>query len=746
MAGIFGTDIADPRTPRIKLQSPGIASAPVLRAAQPVRNSNVDALVRSLGGLNAALEEYGKVDRAIKNDPNSTENKEYFARLQMMTPEQLREEARTGSSDGIRVRNDALNALLGERASSDFRVSWSSYYNTDFDRTYGDAGAEFDRMREDFAADLPTEISKANFYRQTDAFRGSWMEKDAAEKTEHTKTLINSTILDGMRNSVDDDLHASVEPSEIVRKVFQRSSANRDFLGLSGQEQNETLFALAQEYAQRGEVEVVRQLLTADRQGGNGEVIPSLSRIAGYTTKAEALIERADGAWRKNQDAQSFTLRREVEDQVAAGAFTEDKARTLQQSGIYQDSELSSLVGRSNAIRAQAQQRLETERQRAELRAHSERQEAKVYGEASAAMGQYAGVGNIRDVEVPSADGNGTRTIARQSIIDEVTRRQEDAFSAEEERLTAAGMPREEAVRQVNSARVAWYAGNKVENKKWATMFSGMPAMATVETLKDSPEMLAAVTEQAELYRTISAQNPAYASTLVDGKSKEWMERYTDFVELFGSSPKDAAFQTSTWAAKPEREKIARLPNPTEMDRAVSRAVDKAGGEALPVNDLAVRSRARALYELGLPSEQVEEHLAKYVKERSFVVNGVIVFDHRGLPKNFPDLVQRQLSGIYETTGKARGVPSQDDLYLAPVSGESKWAVYSKSMGIPIGAFIDPDGLQATQQEVNAEREERIREEARKAEEARRAPRAKDPRGRTDRNLNTRTFRKDERG
>ena len=724
--------MAEPRSSRIRLQPAGVAQAPTLRAVTPAQNPNIGALVRSLGNLNKALQNYEQVDSAIKNDPKSIENQEYFARLQQMTPDQLRAEAASNSDMSERIRLDAVNSLLGERASADFRVQWASHYNTGFDRNAGDAGAEFDRMRAEFAEDLPTEISKGNFYRLTDQFRNSWMEKDAEVKTSYAKEQINTTLRDGIRNSIDDAIHAGEQPEKIAEMVFAKGASSRDFLGLSGQEQNDTLFAVAQEYAQRGEAGVARALLTMDRKGSDGSVVPSLSRIASYTSKVEQLLDQADNKWRENQKKSSFEMQRTVDDMVSAGEFTDREARNLRDSGVYSDTQLANMVAVSQNNRDRSAAAIAQQQQKTALRVHSEREEEAVYGQAAALMGRYGGVDSITDMEVSSPDGNGTRTLSRKQIIDTVVTRQEEVFQAQEEQLVASGRSPEEVEATMTAVRVAFYAGNKLDNPRWSRRMAGIPTRATVETLKD-PEMRSAAVRDAEQYRTIAAQNPAYASTLVDGKAKEWMEAYTDNVEMFGSTPEQAVMETSAWFAKPERERVALRPNARIMDDTLSEVSSELGLENLPVNDAALRSRASALFERGLPPDAVAERLTAYVKERSFTVNGVVVFDHRGLPKNFPELAQRQLDKIYSDLGEARGIPSANDLYLAPVSGETRWAVYSKSMGIPLGAFIDPNSLREEQLAVNAERDERIRKEAEEAEAARRAPRARNPRGTRDR-------------
>ncbi len=128
-----------------------------------------------------------------------------------------------------------------------------------FDRSTGNAAAEYERMRSEYAERLPTEIARGSFYRLTgDHFR-SWMEKDTEEKVSLAKQEVNTTVIASFRNSIDDavSIHGKT-PQEAAEIVFTKSAANRDFLDLWGQEQNDTIFRIAEEYALKGGAERAR--------------------------------------------------------------------------------------------------------------------------------------------------------------------------------------------------------------------------------------------------------------------------------------------------------------------------------------------------------------------------------------------------------------------------------------------------------------------------------------------------------
>lgn len=344
--GLFGTGAQIAPLRQTPIQPTGIPGSTFVRPQERQVGGNLRALADALGGLNSALQNYGAVKKAEAEDPQSRANQEWIAKRQQMTAEQLREEAKSGTPDGIRAREDALNALLGERANDDFRKKWLEYYNTEFDQTSGDASAEYQKMREEYAAGLPTEIARGNFFRLTGDHYRAWMEKDTETKVAYVKQQVNTTVTDSFRNSVDDARTAGKSAQEAAEIVFTKSASNRDFLGLSGQEQNETVFSLAQEYALKGDEDMARALLEGVRKGADGKALPPLVKIAGYTDKALRLLEQAGDMRDKNAKENSLQAQIEANDLESSGAFTGEEAKKRKGLGIWSDDELANMVDR----------------------------------------------------------------------------------------------------------------------------------------------------------------------------------------------------------------------------------------------------------------------------------------------------------------------------------------------------------------------------------------------------------------
>lgn len=258
---LFGTGIAPAQIRQTILQPAGIPGSTFVRPQQYAAGTNLTALASALGGLNTALQGYAAKQEQKAEDPNELGNREWIARRQQMTLDELKAEAAAGTPDGIRARQDALDALLAERANAEFRTQWVTVYNTEFDKTGGDMNATFEQLRSEFAGQLPSEISRGNFYRLTGPYFEQWQAEDTKTKVGYVKDQIATTVVQSFRTANDDMAAAGKSPQERAAAIFQMSASNRTFLEMSGQEQNDTLFALATEYALKGDEELVKELL-----------------------------------------------------------------------------------------------------------------------------------------------------------------------------------------------------------------------------------------------------------------------------------------------------------------------------------------------------------------------------------------------------------------------------------------------------------------------------------------------------
>jgi len=726
MAGLFGTRAQVGALKQTSIQPTGIPGSTFVRPQERRVGGNASALAEALGGLNTALQNFATVKAVEDQDPQSRANQEWIARRQQMGLDQLREEAKNGTPDGIRIREDALNAMLGERANDDFRKAWLEFYNDEFDRTSGDAATEYERMRQEFAAGLPTEIARGSFYRLTKDHFSAWMQKDVEEKVSYAKQELNTTVVDSFRNSIDDARGiCGKSAADAARIVFAKSASNRDFLGLSGAEQNETIFQTAQAYALAGDEEMARALLETARPGAGGKTIPALSTVPAYAEKSFRLIEQASITRRKEARKSGLSTMTADEALVDQGAFTEAEAEKRKGGGLYSDDELADMVGRSRRVRLATEAKWQAAKQKQELKAHSEREEDRLYAQAFAAMGRFGGINQIRDIDIPSPTGEGFKTVSRQQQIDAVVRMKEADFTSKQEELVKSGTAPEDARAQVNRLRVDWYAGNKIVNEEWQNTLNGIAGRASMDTLLQKGEVTAYLKDSAKLYRDLKATNPAYLSNvLTDAKSREFLEAYDNAVSNRRMPEDEALTYAAHVTAQPENLKAKSMISRDDADKLARSTLRGLGVDERSSNYAYVMDRVSNLSANGLTDKEIKRKIEEDILSTAVPINGMLVFDHRDLPDDFPELMQEEIKARFEARGKDFGITDPNDLYAVADGSETKWYVMSKSLGglYPIGSEpITPQMLEARRGIKRAAQEDNVRKlvQAKDAERAR---------------------------
>lgn len=696
MAGLFGTRAQVAPIKQTAIQPTGIPGSTFVRPVQREVGGNARALAEALGNLNSALQNYATVTKAAEEDPNSRANKEQIARLQQMNREQLAAEIASGSLDGQRVQQDAAEVLLAERANDDLRKRWSEYYNTEFDRASGNAAEEFERMRAEIAEGLPSEVSKGHLYRLSNDFGRAWLEKDAEEKTAIVKGEIGTTVVGSFRSTIDDaiGLHGKT-PKEAASMVFEKSAANRVFLGMSGTEQNETIYAIAEEYALKGQVDVARELLSSDRVGADGRKVPSLMSTREYGTKALRLIKQAESVAEQDFLDKDLNSRLGIEEKVRNGEFTKKDAEEFK--GKVPESYLTRQVLQSEENRARIFAKEQGEEVKTQQRIYSKSEENRVYSEATGVLSRMGGINLLRDQEVPSETGEGTRTITVKQQVDAVVQRMEDGWSKERDALVSQGMDQDQAQAAVDAKRLDWYAGQKLKNEEWDNLLNGFAGRAAADTVMQGGETSKYLVRNAELYRRLKAGNAAYLrNILTDDSSRAMLDHYDRLVTRNRMPPEEALRVAAGWNSR------------SPWDRASNRQISAKDEQDLVDDligdlDLDDRSSDRS-YLTGeirqmaenenMTLDMIKQELPKRLADSTVVINGVLVPDHRDLPDDFPPLMEQYLSDIRPMMIQRGRTDENDaqDLYVRPVSGQSKWEIASKKYG-GTGFFVLPKDL-----------------------------------------------------
>jgi hypothetical protein len=121
-----------------------------------------------------------------------------------------------------------------------------------------------------------------------------------------------------------------------------------------------------------------------------------------------------------------------------------------------------------------------------------------------------------------------------------------------------------------------------------------------------------------------------------------------------------------------------------------------------------VREKLNSMSALNMTEDAMALRLTEWAQGSTFVVNDTVMLAHRALPQDFPILADMELDRVFAERGEALGLESSDDLFLQPVSGETKWQVWSKSFGGPVGnVYVTPKSLDGQRSVVEADRKER---------------------------------------
>ncbi len=724
--GLFGTGIRTPELGQRNLTPAGLPGSTYVRPQEQQTGGNLKALASALGGLNSALQNYANVQDREQDDPNSRDNKEWIARRQQMSLDDLRNEARMETHDGIRVRQDALELMLGERANDDFRKSWLEFYNTDFDRTSGNAEAEYERMRQEFAEGIPSEVAQGNFYRLTrDHFR-SWMEQDMKEKVSYAKEQLNTTIVDSFRNSIDDavNIHGK-SAQDAAQIIFAKSASNRDFLGLSGKEQNDTMFAIAEEYAMRGEEEIARAILEGTRKGADGKTLPSLIDTSGYSVRGLKLLGQAADMRDKKAEEGSLNVRVEVDEKVALGEFTEAEAERYKETNIFSDSELATKVRQSTGVRDKAQSDAAKAKAKHDLKRFSEGQRARVFAEAKEVLGRIGGSALIEDVEIPSpTDPEGTVTLSAKEAQRVAVKMWEEDFDTAEKQRIQGGMDPEQARTLTNAERIAFYAQSGVKNKDWSFMLNGIASVASSNTLLQKGEVPDHLAETANLYRQLKATNSPYLSTLLtDKKSREFLETYDRAVRFRRMPEKEALTHAALETAKPESVKASSILTRSEQNTILEDTLGDLDLDRRSHNVQRLRDMISEKSKNGATHDEIKDEIEEEVLKNAVPINGVLVFAGGDSPPDFPELMEDVLEDRFERIAKRYGLESSDELFIEADASEGIWYVMSKNGGAIIGDPITRRELANMRSIKRREWEEHQRKLAEGDDEARKRSR-----------------------
>jgi len=679
--GLWGSGKEVHGLSQIALQPAPIPRTPFVQAPRYEAGSNLTKLAQGLRSLNQGLNNLANVDAQQKADPNSRENREYQAKIQQMSLDELQEEARNNTPHGVRIREDILNIALANKGAAAFKLHITELYNTQFDKTGGNLEEFIETERQNYAATLPTDLSRGAFYSLTEGFKDTLHTQNQEHQIAYTKQQMGSTLSDTFRNTIEDAVTQGKTPEEAAALVFSNAASMSDFMYLTPQERDQAILKIVQENVLKGDVAMVKALVETDRGALGKALIHEDSDLA---IQALNLVKQAEAIDKGEKVEKDWRIIADFNTEVSNGTLDEERAEYYASTGSLAPSTIGTGLAKSKEYKVwllknhekdqAAQQALDTHNQA----------KYQVVGAAFVAMQEVGGIIRISDVEIPNEKGTGTTTLTRQQIIDTVIEHQE----AEWEDIIAQAEDPAQALATVTQDRIKWYASNNLPNKRWEAQLSGLAARLPHMDLAKGGKLTDHAKSAAQLYRDIKSTNPAYLDSLsIDKNSLEFLEGYEEALEM-GMDEEAALLDASLMSTRPDAEKRKVQLEPKKRANLVADIAYDLGVDERSHH--LIEQKVIRLSERGATEPIIKERLKKELERSSFVHNGVLIFNHRDLPPDFLPLVNDLLKQTHEVYKKDYGLPDNvDDLYIDRDSTGSHWVIRSKSLaGAVIGSRV----------------------------------------------------------
>ncbi|WP_320203555.1 hypothetical protein [Agrobacterium rosae] len=98
----------------------------------------------------------------------------------------------------------------------------------------------------------------------------------------------------------------------------------------------------------------------------------------------------------------------------------------------------------------------------------------------------------------------------------------------------------------------------------------------------------------------------------------------------------------------------------------------------------------------GATEKEIKAKLEDDILGTAVPINGSLVFDHRDLPDDFPELVQLEIANRVKFEGGRFGITDASELSVVADGAQAKWYVVNKRTGYPVGvAPITPHSLES---------------------------------------------------
>jgi hypothetical protein len=575
--------------------------------------------------------------------------------------------------------------LYGERAGRDAALARVQQYETGFDKLNGNV----DQFIAEGAQGGLGEFQDNPFYQQAFARTyGSIADRLRAQNVDDKTTQVKAESQDLVASqffTIYDTLQSTgtYSPERLQQAFTSAISSNAQLNVLTKAQQDDLLAPFIQARADAGDVDTVRYLLTNDRGG-----VGALGKTRKYGARAGDWIEQAEANRIKaNQKVQTGTL---IDDNAAidAGTYTPEMGQQRVDAGLITPAQMVANVSRSQENQRQAQERLAALQDKQEFRFRSQEAEQSAQGDAYQAFLQ--GITHaIRDVEIPNAEGTGTKTLSAEALKDYAVQQFYDQSDARAQRLAAEGKPLSVGEKAVYDA--SFFARAGLPDKRLQAALNEARMGITSAAIQAGTQDVTKLQAGLEAYMSVQASNAQYAATLVPegdaGLFWEDMRKLTQYRRMDINQAAQTALLLQQ--NKGARNMPMGLDDYRAVDGAVSGALAQGWFHGDARNEGAVRFFISEEYRtgraLGLSQRDAAADAEKILKSSYTAVNGWLVPTFaKSYPPDLAQMLEERLEEVYKLLPSEAGI-SKENLRVLPQddSVAGRWVIMNGFSPLP---------------------------------------------------------------
>lgn len=693
---------------RVQVRGPGVGpsirptAAPNIQTvsvASP-RRSGASGLLASLAKLEPGLNAFLESERQAEIEAEATRA---YDTIQGMTFDEARAAVEAGDLGSTETPwfEAAFKKQFGLRYAANRKREIAEAYETGFDRDNGDIEEFLTGFVNEDAAAFGGDKFVASGLRE--GMQG-FLEKVRSTHGEYVagrrQEAASQGFLDVAREAALTAFSRGEDVSAAVRALYPQ---HRQMLGVSFGEMDEMTISLAEELAEDGNFDAVKQLLETEVTGADGQKVGAFTARAKWSKKALGLVARAEAKWAENQRRELYWFDAELRGKVAQGNLTQaDRTQIdrMVEAKVISPAQGASYLAQNNAAL-----------ERAQIAAQNEAIAAAYLKQGTDLV--YEGRGwAITDQTYTDASGK-EQTLKASEI------RQRAVVEAAQAMTEAGHGPA-----TIANTLSSWAVEETVP--QWENLLSnGHTAISTALTRAgESGEVVLpeAASSAYQLFKELG-ENPALRARHV--KDSKALQVYMDaeVLERNGMTSEEALLMSSQVDRQRQRTGLTGRIGQDELRSAISEASNGGVLSTLGITSRAentgyvsaqVEGMARIFVDLGLPMNKALDEAARRFSDSHMIIRGVAVnHRNRAVPAEFEDMAGFAIDEFASVNGE-----DPDDFSLMAGPTPRSWIIVDKNTGLPpalganAAAFLTMSDITNRWQRVQDARNAKLRADA----------------------------------